>query len=100
MLISISNNLYLPPYHLKQIAGQRYHPFIEVSKGDCRQIAESLEEIDSPRCYYSSDEKDDEEGKEGEMLTPRLILQMDTERSCPDSKTCLEYCYENPLQVS
>lgn len=84
---------------LKQIAGQRYHPSAEVSKGRCRQIKKGFQQADNHRYYYSFVDKDEEEKKQ-HMQTPRLVVQMDTERSILDQKTCLDYYYEKPLQVS
>ncbi|KAI5665695.1 hypothetical protein M9H77_15548 [Catharanthus roseus] len=84
---------------LQNIAGQRYHPSAEVSKGRCRQIKKGFQQADNHRYYYSFVDKDEEEKKQ-HMQTPRLVVQMDTERSILDQKTCLDYYYEKPLQVT
>lgn len=77
-----------------QNPGQRYCPPAEVSKSCCRKIRKSNEIPNIPRYYYSFLEC---EGQEA--VKPRLVAQMDTERSIIYQKNCLGYDYEKPIQV-
>ncbi|PIM99957.1 Clathrin coat dissociation kinase GAK/PTEN/Auxilin [Handroanthus impetiginosus] len=82
---------------LQKIPGQRYCPSVSVSKGCCRRIGKDYERSNEPRYYYSFVES--EEGKKG-VEEPRLVVQMDTERSIIYQKTCLGYHYEKPVQLT
>ncbi|CAH9067742.1 unnamed protein product [Cuscuta europaea] len=81
---------------LQNIPGERYAPPVEISKSCCRRNKRGLQRANSPRYYYSYLEEEDEPPEEKE---PRLVIQMDTESSILYNKTCLDYYYENPLQV-
>lgn len=82
-----------------QLTGQLYCPPSEVSRSCCRRIKKGSERPNSPRYYYSFVERDEEE-MELEVEEPHVVVQMDTESSVLYQKTCLDYYYEKPLQVS
>ncbi|KAK2987860.1 hypothetical protein RJ640_025627, partial [Escallonia rubra] len=85
---------------LQEVSGQRYSRSAEVSKNCCRQIKSGCQRTNSPRYYYYSFIRRDEAGNNPEMDEPRLVVQMDTERSLLYQKTCLDYYFEKPVQVT
>ncbi|XP_073159435.1 phosphatidylinositol 3,4,5-trisphosphate 3-phosphatase and protein-tyrosine-phosphatase PTEN1 isoform X2 [Henckelia pumila] len=80
---------------LQETPGQRYCPPAEISKSCCRKIRKSYERPNISRYYYSFVEN---EGQK-EAIKPRLVAQMDTERSIIYQKNCLGYDYEKQVQV-
>ncbi|XP_057967726.1 phosphatidylinositol 3,4,5-trisphosphate 3-phosphatase and protein-tyrosine-phosphatase PTEN1 isoform X2 [Malania oleifera] len=82
---------------LQQIPGQLYRPPVEVSKSCCRQIRKGYQRPSSPRYYFSFIDCDEEEN---EQEMPRLVVQMDTESPMLYQKTCLDYYFDKPLQVT
>ncbi|XP_019157032.1 PREDICTED: phosphatidylinositol 3,4,5-trisphosphate 3-phosphatase and protein-tyrosine-phosphatase PTEN1 [Ipomoea nil] len=85
---------------LQNIPGERYCPPVEVSKSCCRGNKNEFHRPNSPRYYYSFLEGNEEEDEVEEEKEPRLVIQMDTESSMLYQKTCLDYYYETPLQVT
>uniref|UniRef100_A0A5B6ZHT1 Putative Calcium/lipid-binding (CaLB) phosphatase n=2 Tax=Davidia involucrata TaxID=16924 RepID=A0A5B6ZHT1_DAVIN len=84
---------------LQEVPGQQYCPPVELSKNCCRQIKKGFQRPNNPRYYLSFIEKDGE-GKKSEVEEPRLVVQMDTEIPVLYQKTCLDYYFEKPVQVS
>lgn len=84
---------------LQQVPGQRYQPSVEVARGCCRPIKQGYQRTSSPR-YYLSYVENDEEDKEPDEETPRVVVQMDTESSVIYQKTCLDCHFETPLVVT
>ncbi|XP_015879804.1 phosphatidylinositol 3,4,5-trisphosphate 3-phosphatase and protein-tyrosine-phosphatase PTEN1 [Ziziphus jujuba] len=83
---------------LQEVPGQLYRPPVEVSRSCCRRIKKGYDRTDSLR-YYLSFRKNDEEGKESEVEKSNVV-QMDTESSIIYHKTCLDYCFDKPVQVT
>ncbi|KAK6913310.1 Tensin phosphatase, C2 domain [Dillenia turbinata] len=84
---------------LQTVPGQMYSPPVEVAKGCCRQTKKGHQRTNSPRYYLSfveSDEGKEDTGKE----EPHVVVQMDTESTALYQKTCLDYYFEKPLQVT
>lgn len=78
-----------------------YRPSVELARGCCRQIKKGYCRSSSPRYYISHvncDSEEDEEVTDGEE--PRLVVQMDTESSIIDEKTCLDFYFDKPVRVS
>ncbi|KAK4852589.1 hypothetical protein QYF36_025269 [Acer negundo] len=80
------------------IPGQLYRPPVEISKSCCRSVKKGFQRSPGPRYYVSFIEGD--EGNKLESEEPRVVVQMDTESSILYQKTCLEHCFEKPVQVS
>ncbi|XP_075511303.1 phosphatidylinositol 3,4,5-trisphosphate 3-phosphatase and protein-tyrosine-phosphatase PTEN1-like [Primulina tabacum] len=80
---------------LQENPGKRYCPPAEISKSCCRKIRKSYERPNIPRYYYSFLKC---EGQE-EAVKPRLVAQMDTERSIIYQKNCLGCDYEKPVHI-
>ena len=78
-----------------------YRPSVELARGCCRQFKKGYCRSSSPRYYISHINCDSEED---EVLTageePRLVVQMDTESSIIDEKTCLDFYFDKPVRVS
>lgn len=80
---------------LQENPGQWYCPPAEVSKSCCRKIRKSCERPNIARYFYSFVES---EGQK-EAVKPRLVAQMDAERSIIYQKNCLGYDYDKPVQI-
>lgn len=78
-----------------------YPPSVELTRGCCRQFKKGYCRSSSPRYYISHVNRDSEED---EVLTDgeeaRLVVQMDTESSIIDEKTCLDFYFDKPVRVS
>ncbi|XP_020243834.1 phosphatidylinositol 3,4,5-trisphosphate 3-phosphatase and protein-tyrosine-phosphatase PTEN1 isoform X2 [Asparagus officinalis] len=83
----------------EEVPDQLYQPSVEVVKGCCRQVKQACQITDSPRYYMSCVDNDSDQSNNGRETT-RFLVQMDTERSSIYQKTCLDYYFENPLQVA
>lgn len=71
---------------------------MEVAKGCCREVKQGYHRYNSPRYYLSY--VDGENGIDQiELLSPRVVMQMDTERSAFYQKKCLDYYFDKPLLV-
>ncbi|KAL6136567.1 hypothetical protein ACLB2K_061862 [Fragaria x ananassa] len=81
------------------IPGQRYRPSSEVSRSSCKKIKKGYQRTSSPRYYLSFTEGDGED-KKPYPDEPRVVVQMDTESSILYQKACLEYYFDNPVQVT
>ncbi|KAK9272351.1 hypothetical protein L1049_002722 [Liquidambar formosana] len=84
---------------LQEIPGQLYRPPVEVIKSCCRQIKKGYQSTSSLR-YHLSFINHNEEGKKYEKEEPHVIVQMDTESPVLYQKTCLDYHFDKPLQVT
>ncbi|XP_059449645.1 phosphatidylinositol 3,4,5-trisphosphate 3-phosphatase and protein-tyrosine-phosphatase PTEN1 [Corylus avellana] len=94
-----TDSIFFVVSELQEIPNQLYRPFIEVSRGCCRQIKKGHQRSHSPR-YYLSFIKGDEEGKESDLEEPRVVVQMDTENPIIYQKPCLDHYFDKPLQVT
>ncbi|XP_006285053.2 phosphatidylinositol 3,4,5-trisphosphate 3-phosphatase and protein-tyrosine-phosphatase PTEN1 isoform X2 [Capsella rubella] len=86
---------------LQEVPGEMYRPSVELARGCCRQFKKGYCRSLSPRYYIShvnSDSQDDEAVTDGEEA--RLVVQMDTESSIIDEKTCLDFYFDKPVRVS
>ncbi|GLU10979.1 hypothetical protein SLE2022_277530 [Rubroshorea leprosula] len=83
---------------LQEIPNQSYRPAVEVFRGCCHEIKKGYQRTESPRYYLSFVEGD--EGKNAELEEPHVVVQMDTESSMLYQKTCLDYHFNKPVQVS
>ncbi|KAF9591499.1 hypothetical protein IFM89_004553, partial [Coptis chinensis] len=86
-----ASNTYVP--------NQLYQPCVEVTRSCCREIKKGYHRTNSPR-YYLSFIESEEDDKKPETEAPRVVVQMDTESSVIYQKTCLDYYFEKPLQVT
>lgn len=84
---------------LQASPGQLYRPSMEVARSCCRSVKLGYQRSYSPR-YYLSFIDNEEEGKIPEKETPHVVVQMETERSVIYQKTCLDYYFDKPLQVT
>ncbi|XP_021297692.1 phosphatidylinositol 3,4,5-trisphosphate 3-phosphatase and protein-tyrosine-phosphatase PTEN1 isoform X2 [Herrania umbratica] len=84
---------------LQEISNQMYRPPVEVAKSCCREINKGYEANSSPR-YFLSFIEGGEEGNISESEEPRVVVQMDTESPVLYQKTCLDYHFSKPVQVS
>ncbi|XP_007032652.2 PREDICTED: phosphatidylinositol 3,4,5-trisphosphate 3-phosphatase and protein-tyrosine-phosphatase PTEN1 isoform X1 [Theobroma cacao] len=84
---------------LQEIPSQMYCPPVEVAKSCCREINKGYEVNSSPR-YFLSFIEGEEEGNTSESEEPRVVVQMDTESPVLYQKTCLDYHFSKPVQVS
>ncbi|XP_010528377.1 PREDICTED: phosphatidylinositol 3,4,5-trisphosphate 3-phosphatase and protein-tyrosine-phosphatase PTEN1 [Tarenaya hassleriana] len=84
----------------QEIPNELYRPPVEVVRGCCRQVKKGCCRNTSPRYYVSHLSCDSEEEEEIEREHIRLVVQMDTESSIIDEKTCLDYYFEKPERVS
>ncbi|KAK6255951.1 hypothetical protein SCA6_017256, partial [Theobroma cacao] len=82
-----------------QIPSQMYCPPVEVAKSCCREINKGYEVNSSPR-YFLTFIEGEEEGNTSESEKPRVVVQMDTESPVLYQKTCLDYHFSKPVQVS
>ncbi|KAF3558503.1 hypothetical protein F2Q69_00016091 [Brassica cretica] len=83
------------------VPNEMYRPSVELARGCCRQFKKGYCRSSSPRYYISHincDSEEDEVLTEGEE--PRLAVQMDTEISIIDDKTCLDFYFDKPVRVS
>ncbi|XP_021905399.1 phosphatidylinositol 3,4,5-trisphosphate 3-phosphatase and protein-tyrosine-phosphatase PTEN1 isoform X2 [Carica papaya] len=83
---------------LQEVPNQLYQPPVEVFKGCCREMKKGHQRTNSPQYYLSFID-----GDEGEKLheeEPHVVVQMDTESYMIYQKTCLDYYFEKPVQVS
>ncbi|XP_020593607.1 phosphatidylinositol 3,4,5-trisphosphate 3-phosphatase and protein-tyrosine-phosphatase PTEN1 isoform X2 [Phalaenopsis equestris] len=94
------NSVFFVAMEMQDIAGQLYRPSIEVAKGCCREVKEGDRRSNSPRYYLSYVDDGGNDLDRIEVVSPRVVVQMDTERSALYQKTCLDYCFESPLQVA
>lgn len=85
---------------VQEIPGQRYRPSVEVSKSCCRRIKRGSQRSYSPRYFYSIVDEEGEDNKQQSTAEPRLVVQMDTESPILYQKTCLDCCFEKPIQVT
>ncbi|KAF3577790.1 hypothetical protein DY000_02033553 [Brassica cretica] len=86
---------------LQEVPNEMYRPSVELARGCCRQFKKGYCRSSSPRYYISHincDSEEDEVLTEGEE--PRLVVQMDTESSIIDEKTCLDFYFDKPVRVS
>ncbi|XP_050227814.1 phosphatidylinositol 3,4,5-trisphosphate 3-phosphatase and protein-tyrosine-phosphatase PTEN1 [Mercurialis annua] len=81
---------------LQEVVGQNYRPPVELAKGCCRPIREGKQTSNSPRYYVSVI---DQEMNDSNSEEARVVVQMDTERPIIDQKTCLDYCFNKPVQI-
>ncbi|WRX22341.1 Dual specificity phosphatase [Theobroma cacao] len=84
---------------LQEIPSQMYCPPVEVAKSCCREINKGYEVNSSPR-YFLTFIEGEEEGNTSESEKPRVVVQMDTESPVLYQKTCLDYHFSKPVQVS
>ncbi|KAF8077300.1 hypothetical protein N665_1048s0006 [Sinapis alba] len=88
---------------LQEVPSEMYPPSVELSRGCCRQFKKGYCRSLSPR-YYISHSHMNCDSEEDEVLTnreePRLVVQMDTESSIIDEKTCLDFYFDKPVRVS
>ncbi|PKA53670.1 phosphatidylinositol-3,4,5-trisphosphate 3-phosphatase [Apostasia shenzhenica] len=91
------NSVFFVVLEMQEIHGQHYRPSIEVGRSCCRQIKQGYHRNNSPRYYVSYGEHD---MSHGEPVSPRIVMQMDTEKPSIYQKRCLGYCFEKPLQVT
>lgn len=82
-----------------QVPGQLYRPAGEVARGYCRPITKGYQRNTSPR-YYISFIEGDEEQKKSEVEEPRVVVQMDTENPIIDQKSCLDFYFNKPVEVT
>ena len=86
---------------LQEVSNEMYRPSVELARGCCRQFKKGYCRSSSPQYYISHINRDSEED---ELLTdgeePRLVVQMDTESSIIDEKTCLDFYFDKPVRVS
>ncbi|MQL74118.1 hypothetical protein Taro_006461 [Colocasia esculenta] len=92
------NSVFFVVSEQQEVAGQQYHPQVEVARSCCRPIKEGYHRNNSPRYYLSFIDADNDR-KKGET-DPHIVIQMDTESSVIYQKTCLDYYFEKPVQVS
>ncbi|KAK0584001.1 hypothetical protein LWI29_006280 [Acer saccharum] len=92
------NSVFFVVSELQEIPGQLYRPPVEISKSCCRSVKKGFQRSPGPRYYVSFIEGD--EGNKLESQEPRVVVQMDTESSILYQKTCLEHCFEKPVQFS
>ncbi|KAK2655876.1 hypothetical protein Ddye_008928 [Dipteronia dyeriana] len=92
------NSVFFVVSELQEIPGQLYRPPVEISKSCCRPVKKGLQRSLGPQYYVSFIE--DDEANKLESEEPRVVVQMDTESSILYQKTCLEHCFEKPVQVS
>ncbi|CAD5333469.1 unnamed protein product [Arabidopsis thaliana] len=86
---------------LQEVPNEMYRPSVELARGCCRQFKKGYCRSSSPRYYISHvncDSEEDEEVTDGEE--PHLVVQMDTESSIIDEKTCLDFYFDKPVRVS
>ncbi|CAA7055435.1 unnamed protein product [Microthlaspi erraticum] len=85
----------------QEVPNEMYPPSVELARGCCRQFKKGHCRSSSPRYYISHVNRDSEED---EVLTDgeeaRLVVQMDTESSIIDEKTCLDFYFDKPVRVS
>ncbi|KAG8659572.1 phosphatidylinositol 3,4,5-trisphosphate 3-phosphatase and protein-tyrosine-phosphatase PTEN1 [Manihot esculenta] len=84
---------------LEEVPGQLYRPAGEVARGYCRPITKGYQRNASPR-YYISFIEGDEEQKKSEVEEPRIVVQMDTENPIIDQKSCLDFYFNKPVEVT
>jgi len=81
-----------------QKPGQLYQPAVELARNYCRALQKGSHRTMSPRYDFSFLHSDGNEKKvDGEQ--PDFIVQMGTESSIIDKKTCLDYNFDKPLSV-
>eukprot|EP00262_Sarcandra_glabra_P016990 TRINITY_DN5679_c0_g1_i3.p1 TRINITY_DN5679_c0_g1~~TRINITY_DN5679_c0_g1_i3.p1 ORF type:complete len:176 (-),score=23.98 TRINITY_DN5679_c0_g1_i3:10-537(-) len=97
-MVKLSNEILLQAHEI-QIPGQLYHPSAEVARTCCRQIKQGYHRTNSPR-YYRSSIANDRDTENIEMETPHFVVQMDTESSVIDQKSCLGHYFDEDLQVA
>ncbi|KAH0464598.1 hypothetical protein IEQ34_007384 [Dendrobium chrysotoxum] len=93
------NSVFFVVMEMQEVANQLYRPSIEVAKGCCREVKQGYHRNASPR-YYLSYVDGGNDIDQTEHVSPRVVMQMDTERSAFYQKKCLDYYFESPLQVS
>ncbi|KAJ4961894.1 hypothetical protein NE237_021804 [Protea cynaroides] len=94
-----TNSVYFVVTEFQEIPGQLYRPSTEVARSCCRPLKNGYQRSRSPR-YYLSFIDNEEEGKEPEKEAPRVVEQMDTEKSFIYNETCLDYYFDESLQVT
>ncbi|KAK4751325.1 hypothetical protein SAY87_004807 [Trapa incisa] len=100
-----ADSVYFVVSELQEVPNQMYWPAIEVRRGCCREIKKGYQRNSSPR-YYLSYEGANDLSYEGAndvkspTTEPRLVAQMDTENPILYQKTCLDYHFDKPLQVT
>ncbi|KAA8547942.1 hypothetical protein F0562_004371 [Nyssa sinensis] len=94
-----SSRVFFVVSEVQEIPGQRYCPSVEIFKNCCRQIKKGYHRPNNPR-YYLSFIENDKVGKKSELEEPHLVVQMDTESPVLYQKTCLDYNFERPVQVT
>ncbi|KAG0488930.1 hypothetical protein HPP92_007741 [Vanilla planifolia] len=93
------NSVFVVLMEMQEIPGQLYRPSVEVARRCCRQIKQGYYKNSTPM-YYLSYVDGENDMNQSEPVSPRIVMQMDTERPAIYQKTCLDYCFENPLQVT
>ncbi|KAI0516608.1 hypothetical protein KFK09_009285 [Dendrobium nobile] len=93
------NSVFFVVMEMQDVPNQLYRPSIEVAKGCCREVKQGYHRNPSPR-YYLSYVDDGNDTDQTEHVSPRVVMQMDTERSAFYQKKCIDYYFESPLKVS
>ncbi|OWM74784.1 phosphatidylinositol 3,4,5-trisphosphate 3-phosphatase and protein-tyrosine-phosphatase PTEN1 [Punica granatum] len=92
-----TDSIYFVVSELQHVPNQLYRPATEISRGCCRQIKKGFQRNNSPRYYVSYDDRGEPQSPTDE---PRIIVQMDTESPILYQKTCLDYHFDKPPQVT
>ncbi|CAN8233068.1 unnamed protein product [Cochlearia groenlandica] len=89
---------------LQEVPNEMYTPSVELVRGCCRKFKKGYCRSLSPRYYISHVKCDSEDGEDvrkgEEEEEARLVVQMDTESSIIDEKTCLDFYFDKPVRVS
>lgn len=72
---------------------------MEVTRDYCRKVHKGSQKTMNPRYYLSFLHNDNDEKKRDEEQ-PHFVVQMDTESSIIDKKTCLDCNFDKPLLVN
>lgn len=94
-----TNAIFFVISELQTVPGQVYQPSVEVARSCCHEIKKGCQRTNSPRYYLSVIENDEDE-LHSEAETPRVVVQMDTEISAIDHRTCLDYYFDKPLRIT
>lgn len=94
-----TNSVFFVVAELQEVSGQLYRPSVEVARGCCRPIKHGYHRASSPQYYLSFINSDSDEDN-CEREAPHYVVQMDTESSAIYQKTCLDYYFDKPLQVT
>ncbi|XP_057818188.2 phosphatidylinositol 3,4,5-trisphosphate 3-phosphatase and protein-tyrosine-phosphatase PTEN1 [Cryptomeria japonica] len=94
-----SNPVQFVIQEIREKSGQLYQPAVEVVRDYCRKVQKGSQKIMNPRYYLSFLHNDNDEKKKDEEQ-PHFVVQMDTESSIIDKKTCLDYNFDKPLLIT